>query len=108
MNKDNLKEYLNKEQYEACITGKNTVLIACPGSGKTRTITYRLAHFSTLYNQSQKLNIAITYTNRAADEIRNRLELMEYQSWQFQRYAVILLPRQKRRNLPEFTGKCHA
>lgn len=77
MNKEKLKEFLNKEQYEACITGKNTVLIACPGSGKTRTITYRLAHFSTLYNQSQKLNIAITYTNRAADEIRNRLELMD-------------------------------
>lgn len=77
MNKENLKEHLNKEQYEACITEKDTVLIACPGSGKTRTITYRLAYFSTVYNQSRKLNIAITYTNRAADEIRNRLELMD-------------------------------
>lgn len=51
----------------------NFILTACPGSGKTRTITYRLAYLAQKYEASNLLNIAITYTNRAADEIETRL-----------------------------------
>ncbi|MEK5645431.1 hypothetical protein BK138_32910 [Paenibacillus rhizosphaerae] len=64
---------LNPKQKEICISDKNLILTACPGSGKTRTLTYRLAFLSTIYSASNKLNIAITYTNRASEEIKSRL-----------------------------------
>lgn len=64
---------LNPKQRAVCTSDKNTILIACPGSGKTRTLTYRLAFLSIMHTESNSLNIAITYTNRASEEIRNRL-----------------------------------
>ena len=67
---------LNNKQREVCTSTKNYVLTACPGSGKTRLITYRLAYLQGKYNDSRKYNIAITYTNRAADEIDRRLDDM--------------------------------
>lgn len=68
---------LNLKQRQACIEENNILLKACPGSGKTRTLTYKLAYLVRKYKESQKLNIAITYTNRAADEIRERLEKLD-------------------------------
>ena len=70
-------ESLNEEQYQACVSENSVVLTACPGSGKTRTLTYRLAYLVEKYSNSRKLNIAITYTNRAADEIKERLDSLE-------------------------------
>ena len=67
---------LNTKQREVCTSEDNYILTACPGSGKTRTITYRLAYLHTKYFPSRLLNIAITYTNRAADEIYTRLDGM--------------------------------
>ena len=64
---------LNSQQREVCINEGNILLQACPGSGKTRTLTYKLAYLVEEYVTSKKLNIAITYTNRAADEIKERL-----------------------------------
>lgn len=68
---------LNTQQRQVCIDEGNILLKACPGSGKTRTLTYKLAYLVEKYINSQKLNIAITYTNRAADEIKERLEKIE-------------------------------
>lgn len=68
---------LNKQQQDVCIASDNILLKACPGSGKTRTLTYRLAYWGLMNKPSQKLNIAITYTNRAADEIKRRLKLLD-------------------------------
>lgn len=77
MDKDfSFLENLNEKQKEVCTGTDNYLLTACPGSGKTRTITYRLAYLYTKYFPSKKLNIAITYTNRAANEIYTRLENM--------------------------------
>ncbi len=70
---------LNEQQRAVCIEEKNIVLKACPGSGKTRTLTYKLAYLVCKYETSKKLNIAITYTNRAADEIKERLDKLEIQ-----------------------------
>lgn len=67
---------LSDEQMKACTFNQNYILTACPGSGKTRTIIYRLAFLSEKYSQSNKYNIAITYTNRAADEIHDRVDEM--------------------------------
>lgn len=67
---------LSTEQLVACKSPNNTLLTACPGSGKTRTLTHRLAYQAYQKASSKKLDIAITYTNRAAEEIINRLEEM--------------------------------
>ncbi|MCC3381777.1 UvrD-helicase domain-containing protein [Paenibacillus farraposensis] len=64
---------LNPKQKQICTCDKNLILTACPGSGKTRTLTYRLAYLATIYSTSNKLNLAITYTNRASEEIKSRL-----------------------------------
>ena len=63
----------NDKQAEICTSTKNYVLTACPGSGKTRTIVYRLAYLHNKYPDSRKLNVAITYTNRASNEMEKRL-----------------------------------
>lgn len=76
MEQHSFLEVLNKQQKAACIEEKNLLIKACPGSGKTRTLTYKLAYLVTKYECSNKLNIAITYTNRAAEEISERLEKM--------------------------------
>ena len=73
---NSILEGLNKQQTAVCIGDNNIILTACPGSGKTRTITHRLAYIQEKYSPSRKLNIAITYTNRAADEISSRIEKM--------------------------------
>lgn len=64
---------LSEEQANACKAQGNVLLTACPGSGKTRTLTHRLAYQVDQKPNSNKMNIAITYTNRAAEEITNRL-----------------------------------
>ena len=69
-------EALSPEQQIACSTQNNILLTACPGSGKTRTLTHRLAYQVLRDPASKKIKIAITYTNRAAEEITNRLEGM--------------------------------
>ncbi|MCX4366203.1 MAG: ATP-dependent helicase [Bacilli bacterium] len=64
---------LNEKQKLVCVNEDNFILTACPGSGKTRTLTYRLAYLCKKFVGSRFLNIAITYTNRAAEEIEERL-----------------------------------
>jgi len=67
---------LSPEQEAACRAPENVLLTACPGSGKTRTLTRRLAYQAAQKPESKKWNIAITFTNRAADEIASRLDDM--------------------------------
>jgi len=65
---------LNPEQTTAVKAEGNVLITACPGSGKTRVITHKLAFELEEARQSKKLLIALTYTNRAADEIKRRVE----------------------------------
>ncbi len=67
-------DMLSDEQLSICQSEKNLLVRACPGSGKTRTITYKLAYRVEKNPNSVRKLIAITYTNRAADEIRQRIE----------------------------------
>lgn len=67
---------MDPEQELAVTTDGNVFLIACPGSGKTRTLTYKCAYeLSKLQSKKQRV-IAITYTHRAADEIQERIEAL--------------------------------
>jgi len=70
------KEELSDEQTNAVINEDSILLIACPGSGKTRALTYKLAFELSRLESKKKYIIAITYTNRAADEIKDRVELL--------------------------------
>ena len=73
---ENILKELSTEQQTACMAPNNIMLTACPGSGKTHTLTHRLAYQVLRKPDSKKIKIAITYTNRAAEEIINRLEGM--------------------------------
>ncbi|WP_194191860.1 DNA helicase PcrA [Clostridium chrysemydis] len=69
-----LKSLLNKEQYEGATTVDGQVLIlAGAGSGKTRVLTYRMAHMIEDLGIFPWKILAITFTNKAAKEMRDRV-----------------------------------
>jgi len=67
---------LNKKQTAVIKNEANILLVACPGSGKTRTLTYKIAYELSKLDDVRKYVIAITYTNIAAEEIKERVELL--------------------------------
>ncbi|MEM9491277.1 MAG: ATP-dependent helicase, partial [Myxococcota bacterium] len=50
------------------------LIVAGPGTGKTRTLTRRIAHLVAAGHAAPEACLAITFTNRAAGELRQRLE----------------------------------
>lgn len=74
---DFITENLNDEQKKAVLSGDGPVLVlAGAGSGKTRVLTSRVAHLVMEKSVYPSSILAITFTNKAAREINNRVGKM--------------------------------
>jgi DNA helicase II / ATP-dependent DNA helicase PcrA len=64
---------LDADQRAAATAAGPLLIIAGPGTGKTRTLTHRIAHQITELGRPARQFLAITFTRRAAQEMRDRL-----------------------------------
>ncbi len=71
-----LLDGLDPEQRAAASADGPLLIIAGPGSGKTRTLTYRIAHQITDGGVPAGNFLAITFTRRAAQEVQDRLAVL--------------------------------
>ncbi len=70
-------ECLNEAQKDGVVfTDGPCMIIAGAGSGKTRVLTYRIAHLIKSKNVDPFNILALTFTNKAAQEMRSRIEQM--------------------------------
>ncbi|MDE2232295.1 MAG: ATP-dependent helicase [Candidatus Omnitrophica bacterium] len=65
--------HLNESQWQAvCHEGSHLLITAGPGTGKTHTLTHRIAHLAPTLKSGENI-LAITFTNKAAGQMKDRL-----------------------------------
>lgn len=74
---------LDTDQQKALdIVAGPLLIIAGPGSGKTRVLTHRVAHLITHHDVKPEACLTITFTRRAATEMQERLQILLPEHWQ--------------------------
>ena len=74
---DGLLGGLNPEQYRAVEhRGGPLLIVAGPGTGKTLTLTYRIAYLISRLHVDSRSILSVTFTNKASQEMRQRLEAL--------------------------------
>lgn len=97
-------EVLDDDQRAAATAPRGPVaIIAGAGTGKTRTITYRIAHLIDQGFATTNSVLALTYTSRAAGEMRDRLASMNIGGVQAMTFHAAAL-RQLRYFWPQIAG----
>jgi len=104
MNADSLLDALDEEQRLAAesLVGP-TCILAGAGTGKTRTITHRIAYGIAKGYYSANRVLALTYTNRAAGELRARLRSLGVSGVQVKTFHAAALA-QLEHFWPQFAG----
>lgn len=68
-----LSSNLTEDQYQTVIdTNRNILCIACAGSGKSRTLAYKIAYLISQGAEPESI-VAFTFTEKAADSIKRRV-----------------------------------
>ena len=78
----NIPERATKEQTEAITQTEGNIRVASvPGSGKTFVLTYRIAYLITELFVEPSYIVALTFTNKAASQMKHRLWKIKNIHW---------------------------